>query len=601
LIGIGSLVFVVLLAVLVDTALYYNRVHDGISVAGIDVGGKTEEEAIASLAAVVDESRRSPITVTDGTESWTLMPDDAGTHMNVEKAVTAALALSRDGNIFSDIGKRWKLYFSPRDVPLTGTVDAAKLAAFVAGIAQKLDVEPVNASLAMKNGTVSVIKSAEGQAVDQASLTQELNDLLVSQHSTTVPIPMTVTEPAVTAEDNAEAQRQAETMVSASVTVTDGDKHWTVTAGEIASYMSFTSEMKNGVSTLVPFMDSTKLKPLLDEIAPDVVTEPMDASFAHDSTHAWVVAGKNGEQLDAEATAAAITAATLEPTARTVKIVVKAKEPEFTTEEAKAWGITDKLSSCTTTYACDEARQANVIAATKYGTNVFLAPGEEYDFDKQIGPREPERGFRLAPGIVGPGKLEDVYGGGICQVSTTMFNAVADKGAGLKITERRNHSLFINHYPLGRDATVTAGGKNLRFVNDTDHYIWITGTSNGVKTTITVWGTDQGRTTKWTIGEAYDVVPVTKTTVTDPTMAAGTTKVVADGQKGWRLKTTRVVTERGTVIHKDVWTNYWPMYPEKVKVGTATTKPPTTTTTETQSKTTESPPASSTTTTTGAG
>ena len=102
---------------------------------------------------------------------------------------------------------------------------------------------------------------------------------------------------------------------------------------------------------------------------------------------------------------------------------------------------------------------------TQYATNVLLAPGQAYDFDRQIGPRTEARGYKLAPGIVGPNTLEDVLGGGICQVSTTMFNAVFF--AGLKVTERHNHSIYISHYPKGRDATVTAGGKNLRFVNDT--------------------------------------------------------------------------------------------------------------------------------------
>ena len=180
-----------------------------------------------------------------------------------------------------------------------------------------------------------------------------------------------------------------------------------------------------------------------------------------------------------------------------------------------------------------------------------------------------------------------------------MFNAVADNGAGLDIVDRHNHSLFIKHYPLGRDATVTAGGPNLRFVNDTDHYIWIIGESTGVKTTIIVWGTDQGRSTKWTIGEAYDVAPMATTTITDPAIKAGTTKVLTSGQKGWRLKTTRVVTENGKVIHKNVWINYWPMYTEQIKVGTqtttVTTKPSTTTTAE--SPTTTEPPTSSATTT----
>jgi vancomycin resistance protein YoaR len=569
LIAVGALIAVCVLAILIDSATYYNKVHAGVSVSGVDLGGQTKDEAIASLNSLVDKAQSSPVTLAAGEQTWTVMPADVGTSMDVEGAVTAAMAVSRAHNYFADIGTRWKLYFAKRDLPLTGSVDSAKVAALVAGIAGKLDVEPVNAGLAIENGKIKVIEGMNGQVVDQAGLAKQLSDLLVTMHNTTVQVPIVVKEPDVKAEDNAQAQQQAETMISGPVTVTGGGKQWAVTADEIASYMGFKSEMRNGVSTLVPFMDATKLQPLLEQIAPDVATNPVDASFDSDGNKAWVVPGKNGEQLDAEATAQAITEATLEPTDRTVKVAVKTKEPDLTTEEAKAMGISDKLSSYNTKYNCPKARQTNVKLATKYSTDVFLAPGQEYNFDKQIGPRTAARGWQLAPGIVGPNQLEDVLGGGICQVSTTMFNAVGE--AGLKVTERHNHSLFISHYPLGRDATVTGGGKNLRFVNDTDHYIWIRGASTGVSTTITIYGTDDGRTVTWSIGKFYNVKPMAKTVVNDPNMKAGKTSLLESGQTGKSLKTTRVVTRNGTVIHNNVWISYWPMYPEIRAVGTATT------------------------------
>ena len=190
-------------------------------------------------------------------------------------------------------------------------------------------------------------------------------------------------EPEVTAEDNAEAKLQAETMISGPVTVTAGDDTWTVSADEIVASMSFRSEAKAGVSTLVPFMDAGKLQSLLDDIAPKVLEKAKDASFTHTESRVSVVPGTNGRQLDADATTAAITAATLKATGRTVKVVTKVLEPGLTTAEAKAMGITTKLNSYSTTYACDGDRQANVKLATKNGTDVFLAPGEAYDFDKQ--------------------------------------------------------------------------------------------------------------------------------------------------------------------------------------------------------------------------
>ncbi len=578
LIAVGAIVAVFVLAILVDSVAYYNKVHAGISVSGIDLGGQTKDEAIASVTKLVDKARNSPITVTGEDKTWELAADEVGTSMDTEGAVKAAMAVSRSNGFFGDIRTRWKLYFTKQDLPLNGTVDSAKMDGFVAGIARQLDIAPVNAGLAIDKGKIKVIEGLNGQVVDQAALSEKLSALLVTLHSTTVEVPIVAKEPDVKAEDNQAAQQQAETMISGDVTISDGSKTWSITPEEIASYMGFRSELKNGVSTLIPFMDTTKLQPILETIAPDVLKRATNASFASDGSKAWVVPGKNGEQLDAEATAQAITDATLKPNGRTVKVAIKAKEPDRTTEEAKAMGIETVLSSYTTVYSCPAPRQTNVRLATKYATDVLLAPGQEYNFDKQIGPRTAARGWQLAPGIVGPNQLEDVLGGGICQVSTTMFNAAGN--AGLKITERRNHSLYISHYPKGRDATVTGGGKNLRFVNDTDHYIWIRGSSSGVKTTITIYGTDDGRKghVSWTVGDFYGIKPQTSIKISDPSMLVGKTKVSDSGQVGKSLKTTRVVTRNGKVIHNDVWTSYWPMYPKTVLVGTATTVSTTSTT-----------------------
>ena len=218
-------------------------------------------------------------------------------------------------------------------------------------------------------------------------------------------------------------------------------------------------------------------------------------------------AGSEGIKLDEAKTADAITQAALGTSNRVATVVTTDADPELTTAQAQAMGIVEKIESYTTTYVGDPDRQVNVRLTTKYASDVMVPPGGEYNFDKTIGPRTPQRGYLKAPGIVGPGKLEDVYGGGICQVSTTMFNAVFF--AGLKVTERVNHSLFISHYPLGRDATVTDGGPNLRWVNDTDNYILVRGSSNGITTTFVLYGTNPHRKVTYTTSSFYNIQPRT--------------------------------------------------------------------------------------------
>jgi len=347
--------------------------------------------------------------------------------------------------------------------------------------------------------------------------------------------------------------------------------------------MDFTSQDQNGVSTLVPYLSAQKMGPFFDSISADVATQPLDATFKSDGEKAWVVPGVPGKALDPEKTAEALTGASVQTTGRTAQVAVTTAEPKLTTEAAEAMGIKDKLSSFTTEYVGTPNRQVNVRITVKYASDVMLAPGEEYNFEKQIGPRTPERGYKLAPGIVGPGKLDDVFGGGICQVSTTLFNAVFF--AGLEVTERVNHSIYIDHYPKGRDATVTANGANLRFKNDTQNYIWIRGSSNGITSTFTIYGTSEGRKVSYTTSDFYNVVGRTDVTTLNPSLGPGTSVVKLPGQSGKQVKVVRTVKGTdGSVIHKDTFISTWLMVPRQIEVGTGTTTttttvPPSTTST----------------------
>ncbi len=260
-------------------------------------------------------------------------------------------------------------------------------------------------------------------------------------------------------------------------------------------------------------------------------------------------------------------------------------------------GITEVLGSYQTVWEGTPDRQTNVKITTEYASNVLLAPGEILDFDETIGPRTVARGYKPAPGIVSPGQLEDVLGGGICQVATTLFNAAFE--AGLDIVERKNHSIYISHYPKGRDATVSAGGPNLRFKNDTKHYILVRGASDGVTTKFVIYGTDDGRTVSSETGEFYDIAERTVESTTNKSLGKDTTSILTVGQDGKKIKVNRIVKSAdGKVLHKDVFVSVWQMLPQEIEVGTGTgsttttksstttTKAPTTTTTEETTTTT---------------
>jgi vancomycin resistance protein YoaR len=580
--GAAAVLFLLLLALLIDSTLYIGKVHAGVTASGVQLGGMTPQDAKAALDRRVDEAQKSRITLVSGDKKWTVAPADVGTKIDTAATVRLAMDASRRRNFLMDRFRGFLMYFKDQEVPLQGTVDGTKLDQMIAVVAQAADIPPVNAGLLFDGPKIKVVKGQKGRVVDRQSLASQLKILLLTLHATDVAVPMTLQDPTVQADNYDQALKQAMTMTGSPVTLTHGDDSWTLDPQQIIAYMDFASKTQDGVSILVPYLSATKMGPFLDDLATAVASDPVNASFKGDGRKAWVVAGVAGSKLDRDKTVELLNAAALDAEDRNVKAPMTRVEPDLTTEEAEAMGISVKLADYQTEWEGTPDRQTNVKITTQYASNVILAPGEVYDFDKQIGPRTEKRGYKLAPGIVAPNQLEDVLGGGICQVSTTLFNAAFF--AGLEIVERHNHSIFVDHYPLGRDATVTAAGKNMRFRNDTTHYILIRGASDGIKTKFVIYGTKDGRSVDYETGEFYDVQDMTQVTYVNRHLRPGTTAIMSEGQPGRSIKVKRTVTAAdGTVLHQDTFVSKWEMSPHKIEVPprkTTSTRKPTTTTTE---------------------
>ena len=174
---------------------------------------------------------------------------------------------------------------------------------------------------------------------------------------------------------------------------------------------------------------------------------------------------RDGLELNVPQAARAILRAATRPTNRVAQLTVARALPERTTAEALAMGIDTRMSSYKTYYSGTADRITNLQLGVRALDGTLVAPGGTFSLNEAIGERTVERGFRSAPVIIGNEYAEEV-GGGTSQVATTAFNAAWE--AGLRITERHPHSLYISRYQLGRDATVYWPSLDLKFVNDTD-------------------------------------------------------------------------------------------------------------------------------------
>lgn len=228
-------------------------------------------------------------------------------------------------------------------------------------------------------------------------------------------------------------------------------------------------------------------------------------------------------------------------------------KPKISREEMAANLFRDTLGSCTTSVSGSANRKHNVSLASKSCNGIVLNPGEEFSYNATLGKRTAAKGYLPAGAYVG-GKTVSEYGGGICQISSTLYLAVLR--SNLEITSRTNHMFYPGYIPYGMDATVSWGGPDFKFRNNTDYPIRILATYNNGKATCTIQGTNlTGNTVKMEYkvlsSTAYNTVEKP-----DPTLKPGERKQEQNGYTGYKVATYRCIYDKnGSLLSRTLEAN----------------------------------------------
>lgn len=221
---------------------------------------------------------------------------------------------------------------------------------------------------------------------------------------------------------------------------------------------------------------SEKIQNISDSINVDMKNAKV---YISDSGNISTSSATIGKELDIASTKESIYDALKNKDFKSIDLKVNIKDPKISTEAVKS--VNTLLAEFSTKFSTNNSnRVTNVVLSAKATSDVLLMPGEEFSYNNLTGKRTASNGYKDAPVIIN-GKLEQDVGGGVCQVSSTLFNSVLY--SGLDVTSRRNHSLKSSYVSIGRDAMVSDGGSDFRFKNPYSHPVYIKNTvSNGVIT-----------------------------------------------------------------------------------------------------------------------
>ena len=461
---------------------YRGEALPGTSVAGVDLAGVGRGEAVSSVQAAVLPSLARDVELRAGGTRLTVRPSELYA-LDAAATADAVLAASRRTE-----PERVAALVGLREVEVSPVlVERPKaIAAFLARVRSVGGESATAATVAMDGVEPTVTPSREGLRLDSTRLLADVRSAAFDERAVTAHF-----VPAAARYSTADAQRAADLardLVGTPVYVFfDGRPLRTLATHELARLVEF--EKRSG-DFLVGF-DQDRLARVLGPAIGGHERRAVDARFEVVGDRVRVVADRPGIGLDVEGAVAAVTAAAYSPDRRIAEVSVGEIPATVTAEQLNAFGITRKVSSFTTDMGVSSSNRIwNVQLMADYIDGTIIEPGKTFSFNRVVGERTTERGFREGQMIVGSLLLPSI-GGGVCQTATTLFNNAFE--LGLPIVRRYNHSFYISHYPLGRDATVSWGGPDLVFKNDLKHALLIKSSYTSSTLTFTFFGTPTGR------------------------------------------------------------------------------------------------------------
>ena len=555
--GLGALLLVAVAFVYAGSP---NTLPSGVHIAGVDVAGLSPEAAVRRLEGHEAALRRVPLTVTVDGQRFRVRPSDLA--LDVDWRAAVADAQSKTDGVRPIRGfRRLAAWAFGTDVTPQATVNADALERVLRPMTRG-DVAHRDASIRMAGLRPVIVAEKDGLALDRKEAEAAIVGTLASLDRTPVTLSATSEEPKVTADDLEPVLEKVRVAVSKPVRLVSGDGFTRVSKRQLARLLELPA---NGTKTLR--IGGPRADAYFATLAKRINTKPQDAEFVvATEDRVLVKPSVNARALDVPRTAERLFAAALRPTQRSAHMVVGTKEPERTTAEARQMGITGRVGGYTTYYTGDANRVHNVRLVAELIDRTLIAPGTTFSFNATTGDRNEAKGFLEAPVIIN-GELQTGLGGGVCQVSTTVFNAAYE--AGLEITERTNHALYISHYPQGRDATVNYPDTDLKFVNDTKKWLLLRTFVGSSALTVSLYGAPQHRRVESEVGELRVVGNPPTTWRKDPTITKGQRVVSEAGSSPLATSVRRrVYSAGGKLLYDNTWYSSYRGEKRVILVGT---------------------------------
>jgi len=574
----GLIVFTCLiLAVAIGFNMAYaGQIFPGVSVAGVNLSGLTPEEGAALLATRLDYPQRGRILFTDGEKYWLASPAQLGFFLDPQTTALAAFQQGRNGSLARRAFSQFNAWYTGLSVSPQYIFNENAALAYLNSIAAQNDLPKIEPSLSVEGSNVLVHPGQTGRSLDIPTTSAALQTQLQTLQDGEVPLVITEILPAiVNTEEQAEIARQ---ILSQPLTLTlpdakEGDPGpFTFEPDVLANMLAIETIHSSEGEQYQVTLQADGLRSFLEGIAPQLLRYRQNARFIYnDDTRQLEVfkPARVGRSLDVDGTIQAINEK-LPAGDHQIALDIEYTDPEVgDNAKAKQLGITELVSSYTSYfYGSSSERIQNITTAASRFHGVLVPPGATFSMSDVLGDVSLDNGYAEALIIFGNRTIQGV-GGGVCQVSTTLFRTVFF--GGYPVVERYPHAYRVYYYEqtaggdndsnlAGLDATVFAPLVDFKFTNDSPNWLLMETYVDGPGRTLTwkFYSTSDGREVDWHTSGLKNIEEAPKPLYEEnPDLSKGEVEQVDWEVEGADVTVTRTVMRGGEMLYEDTFTTHY--------------------------------------------
>jgi vancomycin resistance protein YoaR len=592
-VGLGGLFFggSLLVFFFVYQIWFAGLIFPGVSIAGLDVGGLTTAQAAAKVATTLTYPSTGTIILQDGTQTWEVTPAEIGLFLDPNQSALEAYNIGRSGTFGRQLAEQISGMYYSRSIAPVLIFDERAAYAYLYSLSEQIDSTAVEATINLEGTEVSVTPGHSGRALDVYAALELIDTQLRTLQDGSIDLPITTINPVVMdASAAAEIVRQV-LSEPLSLTLPEGQPDqlgpWQFDPATLAGMLSFERVQDGNQGEYRVAIDRVALNTYLNDLAPSLTLDPADARFIfNDDTrqldvirHAVI-----GRSLDVAASITAIqegVAAGL----HSIPLVFNFTNPEITDDvTAEELGITELIYAETSYFrGSTAARIQNITIASSQFHGLLIPPGATFSMGQAMGDISLDNGYAEALIIDGDRTIRGV-GGGVCQVSSTLFRTAFY--AGFPILERHAHSYRVGYYEqtatghdsnlAGMDATVFFPLVDLVFVNDTPYWLLMETYINTSNYSLTwkFYSSSDGRTVDWTTTGPVNVVEAPDDIYNlNPDLAQGEIVQVDYAAEGAEVTVNRTVYRNGSVYFSDSYFTHYSAWANVYEFGPGTDVP----------------------------